>query len=115
MNLTGPVSQLAAHSALVAREGNKVQLALDSAGEPFRRPALEERLTQALSAHFGESIRIEFTQAAVEIDTPARQQKAAANDRLANARVAIDADPNVRAMRETFGATVQPESVRPLD
>ncbi|HEY4367366.1 MAG TPA: DNA polymerase III subunit gamma/tau [Steroidobacteraceae bacterium] len=114
LNLAGPVSQLAAHSALVSKEGNKVQLALDSAGEPFRRPALEERLTQALSAHFGESIRIEFTQAVAEIDTPARQQKAAANDRLANARVAIDQDPNVRAMRETFGATVQSESVRPL-
>jgi len=115
LNLTGPVTQLAAHSVLVGKQGNKVQLSLDKAGDPFRRPSLEERLTQALSAYYGESIRIEFTQAAEEINTPARQQKAAANDRLASARVAIDADPNIRAMRETFGATVQPESIRPVE
>jgi DNA polymerase-3 subunit gamma/tau len=115
LNLQGPVTQLAAHSVLVAKQGNKVQLVLDAAGEPFRRPALEEKLNQALSAYFGESVRIEFAQAAEEINTPARQQKAAANDRLANARIAIDEDPNIRAMRETFGATVQPESVRPVE
>jgi DNA polymerase III subunit gamma/tau len=48
-------------------------------------------------------------------DTPARQQKAAADDRLQNARRSIDADPNIRAMRDVFGATVQPDSVRPTD
>jgi DNA polymerase-3 subunit gamma/tau len=115
LNLQGPVTQLAAHSVLVSKQGDKILLVLDAAGEPFRRPALEEKLVQALSAHFGESIRIEFAQAAEEINTPARQQKAAANDRLANARVAIDEDPNIRAMRETFGATVQPESIRPVE
>ena len=115
LNLQGPVTQLAAHSVLVAKQGNKIQLVLDAAGEPFRRPALEDKLTQALSAHFGESIRIEFAQAAEEINTPARQQKAAADDRLVSARTAIDEDPNIRAMRETFGATVQPESVRPVE
>jgi DNA polymerase-3 subunit gamma/tau len=115
LNLQGPVTQLAAHSLLVSKQGGRVQLSIDAAGEPFRRPALEERLAQALSAYFGEEIRIDFVQAAQQMNTPARQQQAAANDRLANARVAIDEDPNIRAMRETFGATVQPESVRPLE
>ena len=115
LNLQGLVSQLAAHSALVEKQGNRVSLKLDAEGEPYRRPALEEKLTQALSAYFGESIKIEIAVAADELDTPARQRKAAADDRLQNARVAIDNDPNVRAMRDIFGATVQPESVRPLD
>lgn len=115
LNLQGPVSQLAAHSALVEKQGNRVSLKLDAEGEPYRRPALEEKLTQALSAYFGESIKIEIAVAVDELDTPARQRKAAADDRLQNARVAIENDPNVRAMRDIFGATVQPESVRPLD
>jgi DNA polymerase III subunit gamma/tau len=115
LNLQGPVSQLAAHSALVEKQGNRVSLKLDAEGEPYRRPALEEKLTQALSAYFGESVKLEIAVATDELDTPARQRKAAADDRLQNARVAIDSDPNVRAMREIFGATVQPESVRPLD
>ena len=46
--------------------------------------------------------------------TPARQQAQVADERLKAAEQAIDADPAVRAMRETFDATVQPGSVRPL-
>jgi DNA polymerase-3 subunit gamma/tau len=115
LNLQGPVSQLAAHSAFVGRQGNRISLQLDAEGEPYRRPGLEERLAQALSAYFGEDVKLDIAAAADELDTPARQRKAAADDRLQNARVAIDNDPNVRAMREIFGATVQPDSVRPLD
>jgi len=31
------------------------------------------------------------------------------------ARAAIESDPNVRAMRDMFGATVQPDSIRPTE
>jgi DNA polymerase-3 subunit gamma/tau len=115
LNLQGSVTQLAAHCGWIGKQGKKISLQLDADGEPFRRPALEDRLTQALSAYFGESVQLDISQVAEEIDTPARQRKAAADDRLQNARVAIDNDPNIRALRDTFGATVQPDSVRPLD
>lgn len=107
--------QLAAHCVLVGRQGNRLQLSLDADGEHFRTPALEERLTQALSAHFGEPVRLEISLATATIETPARQQKAAADDRMQGARQSIENDPNVRAMRDVFGATVQPESIRPSD
>jgi DNA polymerase-3 subunit gamma/tau len=60
-------------------------------------------------------VRLEITVAAEAMDTPARQAKAAAEDRLQNARDSIETDPNIRAMREIFGATVQPDSVRPSE
>lgn len=115
LNLQGPVSQLAAHCALSGKEGNRIQLTLDSEGEPFRRPALEEKLTQALSVYFGESVKLEIALAADVLHTPARLQKIVADDRLQNARTAIDNDPTIRAMRDIFGATVQPDSVRPTE
>jgi DNA polymerase III subunit gamma/tau len=115
MNLQGMVKQLAAHSALVSKQGNKVQLLLATEGEHFRTPALEDKLTQALSAYFGTPVRVEISIGAESVSTPARQQRAAADDRLQNARTAIDSDPNVQAMRDIFGATVQPESVRPSE
>jgi DNA polymerase-3 subunit gamma/tau len=115
LNLQGPARQLAAHCMLIGRQGNRIQLSLDAEGETFRTPAMEERLNQALSAHFGEPVRVEITLANAGIDTPARQQRAAADDRLQNARQSIESDANVRAMRDIFGATVQPESVRPND
>ncbi|HEU4485065.1 MAG TPA: DNA polymerase III subunit gamma/tau [Povalibacter sp.] len=115
LNLQGPVSQLAAHSALVAKEGSRIRLTLDPDGEMFHRPALEEKLTQALSGHFGEPIRLEISTVAEAIDSPARQQRAAAEERVQNARRSIENDPNIRAMKDIFGATVQPDSIRPTE
>jgi len=115
LKLQGPVTQLAAHCALLGKEGPRVRLQLDADGETFRRPALEERLAQALSGYFGEDIRLDITLAAEAIDTPAKQHRLAAEDRLRTAKIAIENDPNVRAMRDMFGATVQPDSVRPAD
>jgi DNA polymerase-3 subunit gamma/tau len=115
MNLQGMVKELAAHTTLTGKQGNKVQLVLDADGEHFRRPQLEEKLAQALSAYYGEPVRLELSVADRALDTLARQQKAAADDRVQQAKAAIDNDPNVRAMRDMFGATVQPDSVRPTE
>jgi DNA polymerase III subunit gamma/tau len=115
MNLQGMVKELAAHTSFTGKQGNKVHLVLDADGEHFRRPQLEEKLAQALSAYFGEPVRLELSLADRELDTLARQQKAAADDRVQQAKAAIENDPNVRAMRDMFGATVTPESVRPTD
>jgi DNA polymerase-3 subunit gamma/tau len=115
MNLQGMVKELAAHTTLAGKQGNKVQLVLDADGEHFRRPQLEEKLAQALSAYFGEPVRLELSVADRALDTLARQQKAAADDRVQQAKAAIESDPNVRAMRDMFGATVQPDSVRPTE
>jgi DNA polymerase-3 subunit gamma/tau len=115
MNLHGMVKELAAHTTLTGKQGNKVQLVLDADGEHFRRPQLEEKLAQALSAYFGEPVRLELSVADRALDTLARQQKAAADDRVQQAKAATESDPNVRAMRDMFGATVQPDSVRPTE
>lgn len=114
MNLQGMVRQLAAHCAFGGKHGGKVSLRLDAEGEHFLTKALEEKLTQALSSYYGEPVRIEIS-VDTAIDTLARQQKAAAEDRLQQAKVSIESDPNVRAMKDIFGATVQPDSIRPVD
>ena len=113
----GPVSQLAAHCVFVGRSRGVVRLRLDPAGESFNRPQILERLTQALSQRYGEPVRVEITIGSVPTgeSTPAQQQAQAADDRLRAAQQAIEADPAVRAMRDTFGATVQPGSIRPLN
>ena len=115
LNLQGPARQLAAHCALVVKQGPRVQLLLDPEGEHYKTAAMESKLAQALSAYYGEPVRLELSVGAPTADTPARRQKAAANDRMQNARTAIEHDPNVRAMQDIFGATVTPESVRPTD
>jgi DNA polymerase-3 subunit gamma/tau len=115
LGLQGPASQLAAHCVLVGRKGDVVQLRLDAAGEHYRRPQLEQKLAEALSSHYGTPVRLSIAVTEGEEATPARQQARAADDRQRAAEQAIDADANVRTLREVFGATVQPGSVKPLN
>jgi DNA polymerase-3 subunit gamma/tau len=117
MALQGPAGQLAAHCVLVGRAGGLVKLRLDRAGEMFNRPQLVQKLTQALSQHYGEPLRLDITVADADRTepTPARQQAQVADQRLRAAEQAIEGDPAVRAMCDIFGATVQPGSVKPLN
>ena len=115
LGLQGPAGQLAAHCVLVGRTGGLVKLKLDRAGEVFRRPQLEQKLAHALEQHFGEPIRLDIAVSDGAEVTPARQQQQAADARQKAAEQSIEADANVRAMREIFGATVQPGSVKPVN
>ncbi len=116
MGLQGTAKHFAANCVMLERKGNVVRLRLDPAGETFRRPQIEQRLTEALSQHYGEAIRLDITQAEApgEILTPAKRDSLAAEEKQRAAEQSIDSDPAVRAMRETFGATVKPGSVKPL-
>ena len=113
--LQGPTGQLAAHCMLVSLTGDVVKLRLDAANAHFRRAQLEDKLVQALSRHFGRTLRLEITEGEPAVMTPARHQAQAADERLKAAEQAIESDPAVRAMREVFGATVKPGSIKPLN
>lgn len=118
MGLGGITRQLAVNCAFLGKQGNKVRLQLDPEGAHYRTAMMEDKLRQALSTYYGEPVVLEFIEGAgggEPMNTPARQLKAAADDRLQNARASIDNDPNIRAMKEIFGATVTPESIRPTD
>ena len=117
LGLQGTAKHFATNCVMLERKAGLVRLRLDPAGDSFRRPQIESRLAEALSQHYGETIRLEITQAGVpgEIFTPARRDAIAAEDRQRAAEQSIESDPAVRAMREVFGATVRPGSVKPLN
>jgi len=113
LELGGAARQLASHSALLSRQGAVVRLALDPQHQQLRTPAQEEKLAQALSRHFGEPVRLEFHTSAGG-DTPALVAQRASQQELAGARRAFESDPGVQGLRERFGATVLPDTVRPV-
>jgi DNA polymerase-3 subunit gamma/tau len=116
LGLQGTARHFAANCVMLERKAGVVRLRLDPAGDSFRRPQIESRLAEALSQYFGEPVRLEITQAEApgEILTPAKRDALAADDRQRAAEAAIESDPAVRAMRDVFGATVRPGSVKPL-
>ena len=114
LELQGAARQLAAHCLLVGREGAVVRLALDPRSKFMRTPAVEEKLAQALSKHFGEPVRLEFTAVAPQTETPAQANERASQEEAESARRAFESDPGVQGFRERFGATPLPETVRPV-
>jgi DNA polymerase-3 subunit gamma/tau len=113
LELTGAARQLASHCVLIARAGAVVRLALDPHNQQLRTPAQEEKLAQALARHFGQPMRLEFQQTGAG-ESPALLAQRASQKELTEARRAFEADPGVQGLRERFGATVLPETVRPV-
>jgi DNA polymerase III subunit gamma/tau len=114
LELTGAARQLAAHCVLVGREGAVVRLALDPRSKFMRTSSVEEKLAQALTKHYGESIRLEFTAVAPQAETPAQAGERASQEEAESARRAFESDPGVQGFRERFGATPLPETIRPV-
>ena len=114
LDLQGAARQLASHCALVGRQGGLVRLALDPRVKFVRTPAQEEKLAQALSRFYGETVRVEFTSTMPDTETPAQAEQRASQQELETARQAFESDPGVQGLRERFGATLLPDTVRPL-
>jgi DNA polymerase-3 subunit gamma/tau len=114
LDLQGAARQLASHCALLGRQGAVVRLALDPRNKFMRTPSQEDKLAQALSRHFGQTVRLEFEMVSGGTETPAQADQRASQEELESARRAFEKDPGVQGLRERFGATLLPDTVRPV-
>jgi DNA polymerase-3 subunit gamma/tau len=90
-----------------------VRLALDPRTKIVRTPAQQDKIAQALTKYFGETVRVEIDLTETQIETPAQAEQRNSVEALDTARREFDQDPGVRAFKERFGATVLPDTVRP--
>ncbi len=114
LELAGSARQLANHCALMGRKGSVVKLGFDPKSPFVRTPGQVEKLAQALSKYFGETVRVEFEPLQAGHETPAQVGQRATLEEVDSARQSLESDPGVQALREKFGATLLPESVRPV-
>jgi DNA polymerase-3 subunit gamma/tau len=111
LGLSGFARQLAANCALAGRQGAQVKLLLDP--RATRTASNENRITEALSRYLGEPVKLVFEAPAAEPpSTPARELRRQDEARLAQARAALESDPNIQALQQRMGATIFPDSVR---
>ena len=114
LQVAGLARELAAHSELLASEGDHFRLRV--AIKSYAEPASVERLRAALTQHFGRPIRV-----SVEVGSTAGASTAAAlaeqarSERQKGAEQAILSDPFVQELIENFGAQVEPQSIRPRE
>jgi len=112
--LRGAVQQLAQQTELISwrQEGNAAQFHLRVPMETLRTAANVERLTAALTTHFGLPVRLTSELGKVEQTANKKAQDERA-ERQHQAEETINQDPFVQSMMREFGATVVPGSIKP--
>ena len=64
-----------------------------------------------MSEHFGESLSVDIELAADAGETPSQEESRLADERLEAARQSLEADPNVQALKDMFGAELKTDSI----
>ena len=110
----GAAGMLAQHAELVGCDANSINLRVAAEHKAIATRDYQEKLRGALSHHFGHplSLRVEIGDDVA--DTPAAQAQRERFARQQEAETAIQNDPVVQELVRDFGATVIPDSIKPL-
>lgn len=109
----GLARELAKHCELVAFDEDSISLSVPESQKHLVSANYQEKLTTAICQHFDRKIKLQFSIGGTG-NTPAKQifeEKAQAQ---ANAETAIEEDGFVQALISDFGATIIPNSIKPI-
>ncbi len=116
LDLKGMARELALNCAPREVADEAMVLTVDPAHAHLLNEARGEQIEQALTRHYGRPIRLKILkEGALTGDTPARRQAREREARKREAIQSIEADENVKALQDAFGATVNYDSIRPRD
>lgn len=115
LGLSGMTASIAANCTLVAAQGAHWTLHLDPAQSALFNAAQQRRLSDALSAHLGQTVQLDIQIITPTQETPAQAAARARAERQQAAVAAIHADPQVQQMMTLFGATVRDDSIEPIE
>jgi DNA polymerase-3 subunit gamma/tau len=111
MGLGGAVRLLASNCVFLGREGDTIHLGLDQRSESMLTKQRKDVLADKLSEHFGERLAVAIELGADNGETPVQEESRLADERIEAARQSLEADPNVQALKDMFGAELKPESI----
>lgn len=114
LNLSGVNKQLASNCAYLRREGRTIYLSLDNRSESYLTGSRQTALAEALSSYFAEELRVDISLGPVDVETPTQIEARQETEELEAARIGLESDPNVKALKDMFGAELVPGSVEPL-
>jgi hypothetical protein len=61
------------------------------------------------------AVKVEFVEGGAVVETPTQNVERRSAESIDAARRSLEEDPTVREMQTRFGATLHPESVRPIE
>jgi len=115
LDVSGVTRELASNSVLSACADATVELMLSPGHAYLKTPTAAAQLQDALSGYRGVETVLKVVVDAHEAETPAALGVKVANDRREAAIAAMENDPNVQSLRDTFDAVIDRDSVEPRD
>ena len=113
LEVVGFARELARNCAMGAFDGRTVELVVAPQFEKLAATKNVALLEGALKKHFGRSVRINIAvHRADNLSTPSQQESKEWAERQLTAEAEIERDPNVKALRDAFDATVEEVSAR---
>ena len=111
--VVGLARELARNSAVAQFDGRRLDLVIAPQFEKLAARRHVDTLQAALAEKFASPMVVNVTVGSdAHLNTPSQQQLAASLERQRRAEADIDADPNVRALRDAFSATIEDVSGR---
>ncbi|MBK7136225.1 MAG: DNA polymerase III subunit gamma/tau [Rhodocyclales bacterium] len=115
LKLGGMVRELAHHCELAEQSDNAIKLRLDPAHKSLlMNKATQDKLQAALATHFGRPVKLSIEISDLNGETPAQRAESARSEKQNRAIEALEQDAFVRDMIETFDATINEQSIKPL-
>lgn len=109
----GLARELSKHCELVTYDEHSISLSVPEAQKHLLSPNYQEKLSTAISQHFDKKIKLQFSIGGSG-NTPAKQISQERAEAQANAETAIEEDDFVQALINDFGATIIPNSIKPI-
>jgi DNA polymerase-3 subunit gamma/tau len=115
MKLGGMVRELAQHCELVEIADGTVKLRLNPAHRSLLlNKAQQEKLQAALAASLGRPVKLGIEIGELAGETPAQRTQSERSERHNRAIEALERDGFVREMIDTFDATINEQSIKPI-
>lgn len=111
LKLTGLTRSLVQHCSLTNMSDTAIELSLENKHSALLNQSSEQRLQQALADYFGKPMKLSVTTAGEVTDTPHQRNQAVQAENKAKAQKIIENDVNIQALKDTFNASVQKDSL----
>ncbi|MGB7934873.1 MAG: DNA polymerase III subunit gamma/tau [Gammaproteobacteria bacterium] len=116
LDIKGMARELVLNCALQEFSAHAAVLAVDPTHARLLSEMRRQQIEQALCGHFGRPFSLKILQESeFRGETPARRQARDCEVRKQQAVQSIEADENVKALQDAFGATVNYDSIRPRE
>lgn len=114
LNIGGRTRELANNCVLDSIDQHQCRLLIDPSYQRIGTIA-EDKLREALQHYFARPLKLQIVEQTAPQLTPALEMQKAREDRQQAAVDSINADRNIQALKDQFGARIMPGSIEPLN